>query len=1157
MKRLMFRAAALGLGSLGFGCSTPYDLTISDINEEGPQRPAVIALSDPQLYTRERLLNDRDDEVAFLRAQLAQVDKLDYTPRLKRDIDTLLEVMAVLSLKFDPVAGADIRQQAEINALRNEAEIEKLRILLEDLKTKTAEDLGEGGKVEDGAEDGTADSTLTSDSVDETINKINGLLANLDNALKARLGGESSRPGLRANSVSDATPSELLRDKVAYRNEVQAALEQAQLDDRHDMVGNALYRLQFKATIFPGPHKDKYAVTRLTILPPVFTNDAAVSQLYLDWLAYVAKELNPGSEAGIADALDDRSDFYRTLGPATGMYSVARLPLHSQGDARCPGADELVTFRDNEIEFKPFTDVSSTCPVFLIATHTAVEQYQVSTVADDNASELLAKAFDMLTLHVRSNNNLYITDDPAERETCSLLYYNHQPTMPSLRDSVVDGQNKLTALLATTSAETDWSGEDVRLIVGWARNIVSLAPSYALAVERARDSIPDQDHKALDAYLENLGRLQASATGLLAAVRQVGIAQKKLQDKGNEGPNEQADIPSAEFPTAGSSRTAEPTKAVPPICAEYNEVVGRIWVPHPFYWSVAHRDKEHALDPSEEQNSGARFTQGDAYAYSTAPTEFAQRVSTVASATQAMDLIASISALIPSANVGINAAGQIRQIATGRVDAMESTPLIVGFSNSGAANLAQRQFLANRGEPSFGWVFGPKVTVDTQKNQLALTQVLVNHPVTADISVPGWWRKVRLRVETSWANGFDDAIFDQAPTQRPVEPIKPSKPARNAPSQEWFAYYGKMVTYWTDLQSYEAWHQGYERGVFSYVMEVPLQSNPETFEQLTEYIAAQVWGAQQKKPVIADFFPKTIPACEQVTLLIAGPDLWRGRRVYLNGVPAMDTKIMPDMRGLEATFRLPASAVGPGQIVVWTQLGMQKTEIGGGPEVIASDKCEGAAANIPLATVSGPAVVIPDGKVSLVIPQDSANTDHNAFLQLHKQGESFRVEIDKASVEHDGRTFTVKMPAAASFKAPDTLNPGDTFVLTLRAITPDETRIIAQSPVLYYYPAAIETVLAKDAKLDWEDGATTGTVAVELPKAFTKAYGDGISASIDGFFKGSDKATPVNSEDMSINADKLTIPFAVVEGLKTPNNQLSVTLTVNGRKLPAFAAKRS
>src|SRR5262245_16680909 len=134
MKNWIVRPLA-GLEMLGFAtsCDAPYSLNISHVNEAGPQRNAVIALSDPQVYTRERLLNDRNADVDYLRTQLTNIDTKDFTPRLKRDIDELTEVAIALSAKFNPIAGANVEQGAEVTQLENDVQIERLKNLLEDV----------------------------------------------------------------------------------------------------------------------------------------------------------------------------------------------------------------------------------------------------------------------------------------------------------------------------------------------------------------------------------------------------------------------------------------------------------------------------------------------------------------------------------------------------------------------------------------------------------------------------------------------------------------------------------------------------------------------------------------------------------------------------------------------------------------------------------------------------------------------------------------------------------------------------------------------------------------------------------------------------------------------------------------------------------------
>ena len=61
------------------------------------------------------------------------------------------------------------------------------------------------------------------------------------------------------------TPIEQMRDVMAYREEVRNEILENQLDDRHDIAGNTLYRLKFDATIVPLHDTSAWAMVEVTI----------------------------------------------------------------------------------------------------------------------------------------------------------------------------------------------------------------------------------------------------------------------------------------------------------------------------------------------------------------------------------------------------------------------------------------------------------------------------------------------------------------------------------------------------------------------------------------------------------------------------------------------------------------------------------------------------------------------------------------------------------------------------------------------------------------------------------------------------------------------------------------------------------------------------
>ena len=66
-----------------------------------------------------------------------------------------------------------------------------------------------------------------------------------------------------------SSPTEKFRDELSYREEIRNEIIENQLDDRHDIAGNTLYRLKFDATVLPGEATSAYAMIEVSIESPI------------------------------------------------------------------------------------------------------------------------------------------------------------------------------------------------------------------------------------------------------------------------------------------------------------------------------------------------------------------------------------------------------------------------------------------------------------------------------------------------------------------------------------------------------------------------------------------------------------------------------------------------------------------------------------------------------------------------------------------------------------------------------------------------------------------------------------------------------------------------------------------------------------------------
>jgi len=90
MKRLSYVAL---VSSMLAACANPYELKLNSINMEAAQKPGVIQFSDPKLYKREALINERKGERTYLNKLLDKTENDDFKiePEIVRELEKVQE----------------------------------------------------------------------------------------------------------------------------------------------------------------------------------------------------------------------------------------------------------------------------------------------------------------------------------------------------------------------------------------------------------------------------------------------------------------------------------------------------------------------------------------------------------------------------------------------------------------------------------------------------------------------------------------------------------------------------------------------------------------------------------------------------------------------------------------------------------------------------------------------------------------------------------------------------------------------------------------------------------------------------------------------------------------------------------------------------------
>ena len=80
-------ALLLGLAGCSLFDDNPYSgFSVGEVDESGPEREAVILVGDPQVISRETLINDRLREVAHIEELLSESKNQRFTPQVLRDL---------------------------------------------------------------------------------------------------------------------------------------------------------------------------------------------------------------------------------------------------------------------------------------------------------------------------------------------------------------------------------------------------------------------------------------------------------------------------------------------------------------------------------------------------------------------------------------------------------------------------------------------------------------------------------------------------------------------------------------------------------------------------------------------------------------------------------------------------------------------------------------------------------------------------------------------------------------------------------------------------------------------------------------------------------------------------------------------------------------
>lgn len=292
-------AVAYALFFLG-GCGAVSPYKVESVDYADPQSKAAILLSDPQVYARASLINDRRHETEYLQQLLDNsqpkpdgTSVVKFSPQIIRDLKTVDALSASLGLSVGKTlntSATDLSDQIQVAKLQ--AQLATLQKQIEGIQaaqppTVTIPAPTLATDVSGATTTGSAQ-ILTPDA-----SKLQSQISSIQTQLATLASSAAAGPTAPANAYSALLdPRDDFMDRQAYRRDIRAALAEAQLDDTHNRNGNALYRLQFQATVLPPSGTNRqWGLAQIRVGPPALNEDEVVSDYY-NWLGHITSVLN-------------------------------------------------------------------------------------------------------------------------------------------------------------------------------------------------------------------------------------------------------------------------------------------------------------------------------------------------------------------------------------------------------------------------------------------------------------------------------------------------------------------------------------------------------------------------------------------------------------------------------------------------------------------------------------------------------------------------------------------------------------------------------------------------------------------------------------------------------------------------------------------------
>jgi hypothetical protein len=694
----------------------------------------------------------------------------------------------------------------------------------------------------------------------------------------------------------------LLRN--AHRELVRAHLIENQLDDRHDIRGTTIYMLKFDASVLPGNNTRKAAFVRVGVTQDAPSSDPRKLDTVVQKYLQLGSDEPPAADPELADDFALYSDWRRSLRDRFNSQFSGILRRFTANEFRYAEYYEMMTSLDRDPTKELFVSQTNS-----LAKLQAEREILGRQRRDERFLGDLDHSFHFAAKSILSN--------AAEKKPLPTFKWlievlkNRVPTEPiKPPESQITKQNPLYAAL-------------LKYAVQRFGKVVLGDNSLRLRDLRPDEMKPDEIANSPTALAAQSRTLDPFVSIALAEDAKNGHIQPEIDVDARElflvafdaaevetiyqnkclGPNGQ-DLQEAfekNYSLMGQYRESGRNVRV------FNVTIGRDGHPYPqsllpikistpeaFKQFFSATYDTPAAAPFDSCLKFARmrvldvgwlnFVAGildmQTYTYATFPRYDALVTDSTFDASRAEALAVDLQTARTSGEMS----NHLRQVAR----MVESKPSVVGFSGicnqpipsrkPPGAIAQQPAFCSNipaSDDLNFGWALYPPTQAGSRYGGNISYRPMppTQRSLSALITVPSYWKRAKLKVETGWLDNNGSFVFGHS---------------------------------------------------HPYAVTLPLD-----YEALDTILVGPARRDNQRPSIAIERLPDNIEveACQRAEILIPGRRLWRSTVVVLGGQRANEVLVLPDMRGIIATFHKIAPRGGSEEIKAISPGSPEETKI--------------------------------------------------------------------------------------------------------------------------------------------------------------------------------------------------------------------------------------